>query len=70
MITAIALQIVTGILRQRALEGKYSNFSLFHRVSDLQMSNDSPVFQDSLLLHLLKVCMVRASAEKYLQRLR
>ena len=50
MITAIALQIITGILRQRALEGKYPNFSLFHRVSDSKMSNDSPVFQGSVQL--------------------
>lgn len=45
MITVITLQIVTGILRQRALEGKYPNFSLFHRVSDSKIRHDSPVMQ-------------------------
>ena len=34
MIAAIAFQILTGILRQRALEGKDSNFSRLHRVSE------------------------------------
>ena len=33
MIAAIAFQISTGYLRQKALEGKHSNFSLFNRVS-------------------------------------
>ncbi|CAM9611494.1 unnamed protein product, partial [Ascophyllum nodosum] len=33
MIAAIAFQISTGYLRQKALEGKHSNFSLFNRVN-------------------------------------
>lgn len=32
MMAAVALQIVTGWMRVRALEAKGSNFSLFHRV--------------------------------------
>lgn len=34
MMAAIAFQVITGILRQRALEGKDSNFSRLHRVSE------------------------------------
>lgn len=33
MIAGITMQIVTGFLRQNALEGKHSNFSMLHRVS-------------------------------------
>lgn len=32
MIAAVFMQVVTGFLRQRALEGKHSNFCMLHRV--------------------------------------
>ena len=37
MMSAIFLQILTGWLRTKALEGKYSNFSRFHRVRKVEL---------------------------------
>lgn len=35
MIAAVAVQLLTGSIRARGLEGKIANYSLFHRVSNV-----------------------------------